>query len=603
MSKNKHGEFNQEIRNWMQKEYEGRFQGYQKNNVQQGKVFAWVCLNEIFSTIWGLDENEIENGFCDGAKDLGIDFIYKNGNDYTICQFKYKGQGSNVNLDELKGFFALHNTVINKDYVQNNGNNAVVDLLEEVNTEDTFHYQFICNCELSETQENLSDLMKKESKQWGKNISWTVYDGRTLREDYETVISATNEPSLTVSLPVQNRHLDLSSCVGDDEHDTAICVLDGNTVRDIYRRREHKQRLFSYNIRNFLGSNAVNRKIRETIENEPEFFYFYNNGISALCSEFKFTSDASMIICKDFQIINGAQTVSVIGRMPDSQAENLKKVALLMKVTSTKLKKEKGVREKIIKYNNSQSTIKLADFRSNDPIQKDIERRFDESNILWPFKSGMKKIRYCRKRSFDLKSKKDTIFVDLKELAKSLYVSRFDPCRISSTPNMLFDAESENNFYLKLFGNEGRESDCCSPKEFEKIAAEVVMWLFIKEKAEERTKKVKDKDSIDYLVLLAKWHFLWSFSQIIKNMFKEDDDRQKFYRKVVGARELDENIIKSLNQWFDRVFNSIAETLEVTKKGKEGFNFRNWMRSTDQIELIEVKIRRNIADYLNPFVK
>jgi ABC-type uncharacterized transport system substrate-binding protein len=47
--------------------------------------------------------------------------------------------------------------------------------------------------------------------------------------------------------------------------------------------RDHKDSLFNWNIRRFLGKKGeVNAGLTETLEKEPNHFYYYNNGISAL---------------------------------------------------------------------------------------------------------------------------------------------------------------------------------------------------------------------------------------------------------------------------------------------------------------------------------
>jgi hypothetical protein len=46
---------------------------------------------------------------------------------------------------------------------------------------------------------------------------------------------------------------------------------------------QHKDRLFSKNIRKALGKTDANRQITETARNNPEHFWYFNNGITVLC--------------------------------------------------------------------------------------------------------------------------------------------------------------------------------------------------------------------------------------------------------------------------------------------------------------------------------
>ena len=42
-------------------------------------------------------------------------------------------------------------------------------------------------------------------------------------------------------------------------------------------------RLFARNVRGFLGGTQINRNMKETLETEPEYFWYYNNGITVIC--------------------------------------------------------------------------------------------------------------------------------------------------------------------------------------------------------------------------------------------------------------------------------------------------------------------------------
>jgi hypothetical protein len=42
-------------------------------------------------------------------------------------------------------------------------------------------------------------------------------------------------------------------------------------------------RLFARNVRGFLGDTKINEKMQQTLEEEPEFFWYYNNGVTIVC--------------------------------------------------------------------------------------------------------------------------------------------------------------------------------------------------------------------------------------------------------------------------------------------------------------------------------
>lgn len=147
----------------------------------------------------------------------------------------------------------------------------------------------------------------------------------------------------------------------------------------------HGTRLFSKNIRNLLGNTDVNESIKNTAINNPEMFWYYNNGITLLVSDivphrrntnrdtergrFKFTNAS---------VINGAQTVSTIGQVfrdiSEESANTLAQIkipARFIKVTDAD---NADVATTITKANNHQNRVLGRDFASQHPEQLRIAR-------------------------------------------------------------------------------------------------------------------------------------------------------------------------------------------------------------------------------------
>jgi len=73
-----------------------------------------------------------------------------------------------------------------------------------------------------------------------------------------------------------------------------------------------KQEYFNENIRFGLGNSKINKNITETANNIPELFWFFNNGVTIICSEVK--EHAGSIILKQAQVVNGAQTIHSLNK-------------------------------------------------------------------------------------------------------------------------------------------------------------------------------------------------------------------------------------------------------------------------------------------------
>ena len=91
------------------------------------------------------------------------------------------------------------------------------------------------------------------------------------------------------------------------------------------------ERLFAKNLRSVLGTTDVNKQIAATIQNRPDDFWYFNNGITITAKSVEKTPagggnrDLGTFRASGAFIVNGAQTVSTIGRYTGA-ADNLAKV-------------------------------------------------------------------------------------------------------------------------------------------------------------------------------------------------------------------------------------------------------------------------------------
>lgn len=138
----------------------------------------------------------------------------------------------------------------------------------------------------------------------------------------------------------------------------------------------YKTKLLSADVREYMGSRKVDKNInygiKQTAHDDPEHFWVFNNGITALVHEFeeRKRNGEREIYFKGISIVNGAQTVGVIGNLdtpPDDKAK--------VQVRFITCNNVRTVRD-IVRYNNSQNKITAPDFRSNDPIQRRLLEEF-----------------------------------------------------------------------------------------------------------------------------------------------------------------------------------------------------------------------------------
>lgn len=136
----------------------------------------------------------------------------------------------------------------------------------------------------------------------------------------------------------------------------------------------HRARLFSDNIRNFIGMTVINESITNTLTTEPQHFWYFNNGITILSD--KITKkplgggDKSVgyFVCEGVKVVNGAQTVGCIGQALGKSADTLQNARVLVRLISLENCPE-DFSVKITKATNTQNRIEKRDFVTLDPQQ------------------------------------------------------------------------------------------------------------------------------------------------------------------------------------------------------------------------------------------
>lgn len=179
----------------------------------------------------------------------------------------------------------------------------------------------------------------------------------------------------------------LKANLGDKcRYDSYLGIVPGSFLADIYY--EYGSKLLQGNVRAFLSNRTdVNKGIRNTIINQPENFFTYNNGIAIVARSVKFSDDRKLIISfKDFQIINGGQTTASLTNSIRINKEAKKDICSLyvpMKLTVLNIDEDMSDEEEqmyaditktISSCANNQNAIKPADFFSNHPFHVKMEQ-------------------------------------------------------------------------------------------------------------------------------------------------------------------------------------------------------------------------------------
>jgi hypothetical protein len=153
---------------------------------------------------------------------------------------------------------------------------------------------------------------------------------------------------------------------------------------------KYPKALYEKNIRYYLGSSKsdVNKGIQKTLINEPESFFYLNNGVTALCNIVDAKDKRASIRrlkVRGLSIINGAQTIASAAELMRSEnspeISNAKVLFTLIQVAA-----DGSFGPKVTKARNSQNAVTTSNFASQDPQQERLRQELQGLGITYHYR-------------------------------------------------------------------------------------------------------------------------------------------------------------------------------------------------------------------------
>ncbi len=200
-------------------------------------------------------------------------------------------------------------------------------------------------------------------------------------------------------------------------------------------RDTHGTQLFDRNVRGYL-KNKLNKDIVETAcGDNSSYFSYFNNGITISCDDliYRSTTESPLVEIKNIQIVNGGQTTNSLYEA--YRTKKLKSdVTVLVRILHVQ---REELLPQIILSTNSQTKVTSRDLRSNDPIQKLLEKEILGYGFFYEARKD--KFR-SEKKAFDKR-------VDALAAAQAYYATiKGEPADAKNKKGQIF-----GEFYNKIF--------------------------------------------------------------------------------------------------------------------------------------------------------
>jgi len=207
---------------------------------------------------------------------------------------------------------------------------------------------------------------------------------------------------------------------------------------------EAGNRLFARNVRGFLGSTDINRGMEATLTKSPQYFWYFNNGITIICDQAEEVRSHGRNILKvaNPQVINGQQTTRMLSKFA-AKAPRASVTVRVIRVPrgANNSAHYDALVSKIVAATNWQNAISQSDLMSNDRRQIEIER-FMRKLGYW----------YIRKRQTKGEVKRLAgsprfFFLKKEEVAQAVAACDLDPGIVRAGKERLF----EERLYGQVF--------------------------------------------------------------------------------------------------------------------------------------------------------
>lgn len=296
--------------------------------------------------------------------------------------------------------------------------------------------------------------LKRESKRSTRakpKTSLEIIDGNGVLLLLRDYLEGIAPPVPTLDLPIDGNE-SVNRYDAKTRIESWVFSVRGDVVASLFEQAGIQ--IFAKNIRGYLGPRTrVNRAMEDTLRASPDHFWYFNNGVTIVCDDARKVEEEGEIALSisNAQIINGQQTT----RSLFEAQRPAKKASLLVRVIKIPRASQHAYDlfvSEIVEGTNFQNAITRADLKSNDPLQRDLEREFNALGY-----------QYLRKRQTRVEAKRSLgsqhrFRVSKEDLAKAVGDCKYKSLSRLEGLQPLFDehyerifANHQPRYYLSCF--------------------------------------------------------------------------------------------------------------------------------------------------------
>ena len=553
MSEEKKEKFREQFRDWVQRTTGRRVDTLSQPDASRlmSRFFVEEAVGRLMLGIVPEDDSELQNSIIDGANDSGVDVLYRSDGHVLMVQAKLRARERDEDASALGRFLdspqRLHQAITSKGHTLSS---QLRELVSEIDWEsDAFHLFFITTGKVTRSVQDRFDqgvAAPDGINDFEERLDSQILDESGLNQYWREARSAGDFPKTSVAVQFVADERDRPWCHFSDETGRNLYLgeISGAALNQLYS--QHRASLFTMNIRDYVGDTATNKSIINTALNDPSNFVFFNNGVTAIASRITEDENTRTLDCERLSVINGAQTVrslrrAATQRKPGQGDHSLRDVRVLLRIITFDFPREMQFVQDTTRFNNTQNSIKVADFRSNDAVQKDLAKRF------YGLYRGGKRFAYKNKRS---PSKPGEFTISLEDFAKTIHSFDYGPDDVAGGTRYLFDVSSKGG-YRKVFIDPDQPF---SETEFRLVAGTYFLCEQVKEFWDAERSDAKKTAGALRPALERKWLVYYVIEALLRAI----------YAKLDADLAIDIRRLYKPNAWMDGVNSSVIGTIKQT---------------------------------------
>ncbi|WP_437688485.1 AIPR family protein [Sorangium sp. So ce176] len=313
-------------------------------------------------------------------------------------------------------------------------------------------------------------------------------------------------------------------------------------------------KLFRRNVRQSLGlSNKVNKELRNTLASSEKapYFFFFHNGITALCKRFTLSSDRRHLKVDALSVVNGCQSLSTIYATSGKVAQKGgPQGSVLFRFYEIP---QHDLGDAISINTNSQSAVKPRDLRSNDKYMRSIKRRYE---------SGVSGGYFLTKRGEERPPDKDPAkCVDATEYARMVVSWQCQRPNLASNEKRLFDEHYKTLFHSDL-----------DPQSILALR----LWLG---EIDKNWAQLDINEAVKAVRGAARFHLLFVVSQLVAHASKQAD-KVPLPASTMGALQFAPMVLAQAKECINQ---ALQQAVTQAATANKVFSPQNWLKGKSAV--------------------